>query len=158
MKKENRTDYSDLYDLPHPTSAKHPRMPIGDRAAQFAPFAALTGYEDAIDETARLTDREALLTEDRREELDRRQQMLLQVIDRRPEITVTYFLDDARKAGGAYRTVTGHLLRLDTVEGRIYLTEGKSIPFARIFSIDSPLFSVAEEERASDGGEMRQGY
>ena len=150
--------YDDIIKLEHHVSPKRAGMTMEDRAAQFAPFAALTGYEDAIDETARLTDREALLTEDRREELDRRQQMLMQVIDRRPEITVTYFLDDARKAGGAYRTVTGHLLRLDTVEGRMYLTEGKSIPFARIFSIDSPLFSVAEEEKASDGGEMRQGY
>ena len=100
-------NYDDIINLPCPTSPRHPRMPRADRAAQFAPFAALTGYDSAIDETARLTDEKIDISEDMREKLDRKQSFLTEIIDEQPEITVTYFVPDNRKAGGEYKTVTG---------------------------------------------------
>ena len=83
--------YDDILYLPHPTSAKHPRMPTSDRAAIFSPFAALTGHAGAIAETARLTERKMELDEDAKAELDRRQAVLLEHIAEQPEITVTWF-------------------------------------------------------------------
>ena len=83
--------YDDILHLSHPTSAKHPRMPISERAAIFSPFAALTGHGDAIRETARLTDRRMELDEDTRAELDWRQAVLLKHIAERPEVKVTWF-------------------------------------------------------------------
>ena len=89
--------YDDIISLPHPTSAKHPRMPLSDRAAQFAPFAALSGHSAALVETARLTDQRMELDEDARAALDSKQQLLLERIKERPEITVTWFQPDAKK-------------------------------------------------------------
>lgn len=132
--------YADMLDLPHPTSPRHPRMPIIDRAAQFAPFSALTGYDDAIDETARLTDTMREMTEDRREQLDRRQQLLLASIDRMPKVEVTYFLPDARKAGGSYRTVRGTLERIDEIARILYLSGGHRIPLDAVCNLDSDIF------------------
>ena len=83
--------YDDILHLPHPTSKRHPRMPIADRAAQFSPFAALTGHGAAIEETARVTDRRIELDEDAKEQLDQTLQLLLERIDEQPEITVTWF-------------------------------------------------------------------
>ena len=93
--------YDDIIHLPHPTSSKHPRMPIADRAAIFSPFAALAGHSAAIAETARLTNQKAELDEDARAELDRRQAVLLEQIGQQPEVTVTWFQPDERKDGGA---------------------------------------------------------
>ncbi len=132
--------YADMLDLPHPTSSRHPRMPIIDRAAQFAPFAALTGYDDAIEETARLTDEMLRMTEDQREQLDRRQQLLLASIDRMPKVEVTYFLPDARKTGGSYRTVRGTLERIDEIERILYLSGGHRIPLDAVCNLESEIF------------------
>ena len=138
---QNETNrYSDLLDLPHPTSPRHPRMPILDRAAQFAPFSALTGYDDAIEETARLTDSMLEMTEDRREQLDRQYQILLVSVERHPQVEVTYFLPDTRKDGGAYRTVRGRLLRIDEVERIMQLENGQRIPLDAVCNLDSELF------------------
>ena len=93
--------YDDLLYMPHPVSKKHPQMPILDRAAQFAPFAALTGHSAAIKETARLTDSKIELDEDTRMQLDMKQQILLEMTAKQPEIIVTYFKKDARKSGGS---------------------------------------------------------
>ena len=92
--------YDDIINLPHPTSAKHPRMPISERAAIFSPFAALTGHAAAIQETARLTEQKMELDEDTKAELDRRQAILLEHIAEQPEVTVTWFQPDERKDGG----------------------------------------------------------
>ena len=102
--------YDDIIDLPHHTSKKHPRMPLLDRAAQFAPFAALTGHEAAIKETARLTEEEIELDENRKELLDLRLQQLQECLAEQPMVTVTYFKPDEKKAGGAYVSVTGVVL------------------------------------------------
>ena len=101
--------YDDIINLPHPTSKRHPRMPIRDRAAIFSPFAALSGHGAAIAETARLTEQKIELDEDTKAELDRRQAVLLEYMDERPELTVTWFQRDEKKDGGAYLTTTGRL-------------------------------------------------
>jgi len=139
--KRTAADYADLTELPHPTSARHPRMARRDRAAQFAPFSALTGYDDAIDETARLTDVKVELSEEMREELDRRQQLLLAHADRHPSVAVTYFLPDARKSGGSYRIVKGTLLAVDESERVLILENGHRIPIDMICDLDSELLN-----------------
>ena len=126
------TEYNDIIDLPRPKS-KHEPMPMSDRAAQFSPFAALTGYGDAIDETARLTDHRIELSEEERAELDYRQQYL-STLDA-PTVTVTYFVPDGRKTGGAYVTHTGVLKRVDEVERMMVFIDGVRIPIAEIISI-----------------------
>ena len=127
--------YDDILHLPHPASKRHPRMPIVDRAAQFSPFAALTGHGAAIAETARVTDRRIELDEDAKEQLDQTLQLLLERIDEQPEITVTWFSPDKKKAGGQYHTATGKLKRIDTQESRLILTDGTQIPLEDLLRI-----------------------
>ena len=132
--------YDDIIRLPHPTSAKHPRMPIRDRAAIFSPFAALSGHSAAIAETARLTDQRLDLDEDARAELGRRQQTLLEHLADRPEVSVTWFQPDGKKDGGAYVTTTGRLKKIDEVERTLVLTDGMVIALDDVMGIDSSLF------------------
>ena len=132
--------YDDILHLPHPTSKRHPRMPIADRAAQFSPFAALTGHGAAIEETARVTDRRIELDEDAKEQLDQTLQLLLERIDEQPEVTVTWFSPDKKKAGGQYHTATGKLKRIDSREGRLILTDGNQIPLEDLLEIRSESF------------------
>ena len=132
--------YDDIINLPHPTSQRHPRMPIRDRAAIFSPFAALTGHAGAIAETARLTDQKMELDEDTKAELDRRQAILLEHISERPEITVTWFRPDEKKAGGAYVTTTGRLKKIDQVERILVLMDGTNIPLEDVAALESDCF------------------
>ena len=132
--------YDDIIRLPHPTSAKHPRMPIRDRAAIFSPFAALSGHSAAIAETARLTDQRLDLDEDARAELGRRQQALLEHLADRPEVSVTWFQPDGKKDGGTYVTTTGRLKKIDEVERTLVLTDGMVIALDDVMGIDSSLF------------------
>ena len=132
--------YDDIIHLPHPTSKNRPRMSIHDRAAQFSPFAALSGHAAAIAETARLTDRKLELDEDTRAELDRRQAILLEHISERPEVTVTWFRPDERKEGGAYITTTGRLKKLDEAERILILTDDTRIPLEAVVSLESDSF------------------
>lgn len=132
--------YDDIIHLPHPTSSKHPRMPIADRAAIFSPFAALAGHSAAIAETARLTNQKAELDEDARAELDRRQAVLLEQIGQQPEVTVTWFQPDERKDGGAYVTTTGWLKKIDEIERVLVLTDGTRIPLEDVAGLESNCF------------------
>ena len=132
--------YEDIINMPHHVSASRPRMSMIDRAAQFSPFAALTGYDDAIKETGRLTDEKIEMDEDRKAALDMKQAYLIEMIDEQPEISITYFLPDAKKSGGAYVTVTGNLKRFDEYERLLILTDGKKIPMDDIADIESDLF------------------
>lgn len=132
--------YNDIIHLPHPNSAKHPRMPIQDRAAIFSPFAALSGHSAAIAETARLTDQKMELDEDTKAELDRRQAVLLEHISEQPEITVTWFQPDERKDGGVYLTATGRLKKLDAIQRVLALTDGTKIPLDDVAEIESNWF------------------
>ena len=128
--------YDDIIDLPRPKSAHEP-MPMSDRAAQFSPFAALTGYEDAIDETARLTDARVELGESAVEELERKLIDLAARISERPEISVTYFVPDARKEGGAYVTRTGTLKRIDELGRELVFADGARIAVGDIFFVET---------------------
>ena len=133
-------NYDDIINLPHHVSATRPQMSMIDRAAQFSPFAALTGYDAAIKETGRLTDERIEIDEDTKASLDMKQAYLMEIIDEQPEISVTYFLPDTKKSGGAYVTVTGNLKRFDEYERLLILTNGKKIPMDDIADIESDLF------------------
>lgn len=135
-----KRDYSDIMHLDHPTSKKHPRMALSDRAAQFSPFAALTGYEAAVKETARLTDRRVELDEYEKAELDGRLQMLREN-DKKDsgdyaEVIITYFLPDERKDGGSYTTVAGCVKKIDDYEREIVLRDGRKIPLDEIVGVE----------------------
>ena len=132
--------YEDIINLPHHVSSTRPQMSMLDRAAQFSPFAALTGYDAAIKETGRLTDEKIELDEDTKAALDMKQAYLIEMIDEQPEISITYFLPDTNKSGGAYVTVTGNLKRFDEYERLLILTDGKKIPMDDIADIESDLF------------------
>ena len=131
--------YEDILNLPHHVSKTRPQMSMLDRAAQFSPFAALTGYDDAIKETGRLTDEKIEMDEDRKAALDMKQAYLIEMIDEQPEISITYFLPDTKKSGGAYVTVTGNLKRFDEYERLLILTDGMKIPMDDIADIESDL-------------------
>lgn len=129
--------YDDIIDLPHHVSTAHSHMSMIDRAAQFQPFRALTGYEDAVRETARLTDERLELTEDEKAVLDRRLQELADRIDRQPQVTLTYFQPDTRKAGGSYVTATGCLKKIDDYTGTLFLSNGERILIEDIVEINT---------------------
>ena len=140
MTNANNHQYDDIIDLPHHVSVTRPRMSMIDRAAQFSPFAALTGYDAAIKETGRLTDRRIELTEDSRAALDRKQQLLVDNLADHPEVSVTYFVPDERKSGGAYITVTGSVKKVDDYRRLLILTDGTKIPLDEILDMESDLF------------------
>ena len=126
--------YEDIINLPHHVSAKHPPMSMEGRAAQFAPFAALTGHSDAIRETARLTDEKIELDESRKCELD---DILSYVVslNEKPVVDIEYFIDDDRKSGGRYDKVTGQIKKVDTVRRSIMMMDGLLIPVDNIIDI-----------------------
>ena len=138
------TPYDDIIFLEHPNSKKHPRMARADRAAQFAPFAALTGYDAAIKETGRLTDDKIELDEEALTALDMKYQLLMDALDEEPEVEITYFKPDERKAGGAYVTATGAVIKVDDFERLITMQDGTKIPMDDILSIDGELFLSLE--------------
>lgn len=128
MRQDDPRRYDDIIHLPHHQSATRPHMPPADRAAQFSPFAALTGYEAVISETARLTDRQVEPDEDTKEAITRTLQAVMEHIRERPEITVTWFRPDGKKDGGAYVTVTGAVKRIDEYGRIILMADGTRIP------------------------------
>ena len=136
--------YDDIINLPHHTSSKRPRMSMIDRAAQFSPFAALTGYDAAVKETARLTDRRIELDEYSKAALDERLQLIQERLKEHPEVTITYFQPDERKDGGAYLSITGSIKKIDTYEKCVVMMDKRKIPIDEIFGIDGDLFSSME--------------
>lgn len=144
MNNESNHQYDDIIDMPHHVSPTRPHMSMVDRAAQFSPFAALTGYDAAIKETGRLTDERIELSEESRAALDRKQQFLMEHIFDHPEIYVTYFIHDERKSGGAYVTVTGQVKRVDEYERHLILVDGSKIPLDEIMELESELFRELE--------------
>jgi len=126
--------YDDIIHLPHPTSPRHPRMERINRAAQFAPFAALTGYEEAVQETARLTERRRTPDEERMERLNERFCWL--AAHENAPVSVLYFEPDSKKAGGAYRCISGCVRRIDAVRQEMHLTDGTVLLMERIWEID----------------------
>ncbi|MGF7145579.1 hypothetical protein HNQ56_004022 [Anaerotaenia torta] len=136
--------YDDIIHLPRHVSAKHPQMSISDRAAQFSPFAALTGHGSAIKETARLTDERVELDEDRKEVLSERLQMIAERLKEHPEITITYFQPDAKKDGGAYVTATGTVKKIDGYQRVVIMMDSTEIPINEIISIEGRIFEPME--------------
>lgn len=128
-------EYEDIIHMPHHVSAKRSRMPMPDRAAQFSPFAALTGYDAAIRESGRLTDTAVELDVDAQEMLNRKLQALARRLAERPEVIVTYFIPDERKSGGAYEVVTGRLQKIDLYQRAILLEGGIWILLDSIYDI-----------------------
>lgn len=137
---KNSHRYDDIIYLQVPTSKKHPRMSLYDRAAQFSPFAALTGHEAAIEETARLTDGRMELDEDMKEQLNRKLQILWEQKMTDTEVTFVYFVADEKKSGGAYRTVRGRVKRMDFYEQTVILQDQTVIPMEEIREIQGDLF------------------
>lgn len=129
-------EYEDIIRLPHPVSPKHPPMAQALRAAQFSPFAALTGYESAVREAARVTQCRIELDEGEQEALNRRLQRLEACLSEHPEVRFTFFVPDERKEGGSYRTEVGIVRRLDAAGGRICLTDGRRIPIAELIALE----------------------
>ena len=127
--------YKDMIDLPYPGKSKHTRMPMGDRAAQFAPFAALTGFGAVLKETERITEKRIELDEYEKEKLDEKIRVVLEEKGLRPEITVTFFVPDEKKDGGAYVTVSGHVKRVDEENQLLILEEGERILMGDIYDI-----------------------
>ncbi len=133
MRMNNR--YDEIMELPHHVSTTRPQMPLSDRAAQFAPFAALTGYDSAIKETGRLTDERIELDEEALTALDRKYQLLIEALDDAPEVTIIYFQPDERKAGGQYVSATGTVKKVDTFGRRILLQDGTRIPLDSVYDL-----------------------
>ena len=136
--------YDDMIDMKNPTPTCRPRMSMVDRWAQFAPFAALTGYEAVVEEAARLTDARLELSEDMKTMLNDKMQMILDNLENEPFVTITYFVPDKRKAGGAYVDVSAIVERIDEYERCIVMTEGTKIPIEQIRAIEGELFSCYE--------------
>ncbi len=133
--------YDEIMGLPHHVSKTRPQMPMSDRAAQFAPFAALTGYDAAIKETGRLTDERIELDVEALSALNMKYQLLMEALDEAPEVTITYFQPDERKAGGKYVSAVGAVKKVDDFERRITMRDGTRIPVDDVLSIDGELFS-----------------
>ncbi|MBS6458214.1 MAG: hypothetical protein KH544_09640 [Firmicutes bacterium] len=127
--------YDEIMGLPHHVSTTRPQMPMSDRAAQFAPFAALTGYDSAIKETGRLTDERIELDEEALTALNRKYQLLMDTLDDAPEVTIIYFQPDERKAGGQYVSATGTVKKVDTFGRRILLQDGTRIPLDSVYDL-----------------------
>jgi len=136
-----RNKYADIIDLPHHQSDTRPKMSNYDRAAQFSPFAALTGHADSIKETARLTDEYSEPSEEMKAIMNEKLLFLMEQLENQPEITITFFNPDEKKQGGAYITITGVVKKIKTYERQIQMTTGDLIPIDMIFGIDGKIFS-----------------
>ena len=132
-------DYSDIINLSRPVS-KRPRMSLEQRSAQFAPFAALTGYEGQVKETARLTDKRIELNEELKEILDLKIQLIQEKIKEQPDVTITYFIPDEKKQGGKYKTVTNSVKKIDTYKNEIILIDGTTIAIDEIIDISNEIY------------------
>lgn len=137
-------NYDDIINMPHHVSSTRPQMSMIDRAAQFSPFAALVGYDAAIKETGRLTDAKVELDDEGLNALNTKFQFLVEHLEDEPEVTITYFKADERKAGGAYLEATGIVKKLNDFERLITMKDGTKIPMDDILSIDGDVFATLE--------------
>ena len=136
-----RNPYEDIISLPHHTSTSRPRMSAHDRAAQFSPFAALTGYSSAITETARLTNRRIELDESIKADLNDKLAILQDQLEEQPEVSITYFKPDLKKSGGAYITASGWVKKIDQYKRTVIMADATIIPMDDIFEMEGELFS-----------------
>ncbi|MBO4641250.1 MAG: hypothetical protein J5661_00115 [Bacteroidaceae bacterium] len=129
-------DYDDIIHLPHHVSKRHPQMSMEARAAQFAPFSALTGYSSALRETARLTNEQISLDENSIEELNRQMMTLQSKSEESPFVSITYYQPDKKKKGGSYQLAEGKLKKIDESRQHIHLDDGTCIAFQTIMEIE----------------------
>ena len=132
--------YEDIVNLPPHISKRHPQPSMMDRAARFAPFAAITGYEEMVLEEARVTEERIDLDEGALSHLNEKLNMIQEFLDEEPEVTITYFEPDKKKSGGAYVSITGTVKRIDEYEHLVILTDGKKIRIEDIYALESDLF------------------
>ena len=139
--------YEDIVNLPPHISKRHPQPSMIDRAARFAPFAAITGYEEMVLEEARVTEERVDLDEGALSLLNEKLNMIREFLDEEPEVTITYFEPDKKKSGGAYVNITGIVKRIDEYEHFVIMTDGKKVRIEDIYAIGSDLFySLGLEE------------
>lgn len=134
--------YDDIINLEHHISKTHKQMSMQNRAAQFAPFAALTGYEEAVKETARFTEQKIELDEELNNILDEKLRLIQSQIKNTPEITVIYFVPDDKKRGGKYKKITGKIKKIDDYNKFIIFTDGKYIPIKDIIDISGETLTI----------------
>ena len=139
-----KNDYDDIINLPHHVSSTRPQMSMIDRAAQFSPFAALTGYDAAIKETGRLTDEKIELDEEALSNLNMKFQILFEKLDEQPDIAITYFKPDETKSGGAYLTTTDKIKKVDEYERIITTANGTKIPMDDVTNLESEIYQFLE--------------
>lgn len=132
--------YDKIIELPHPTLKKHYPMSLYNRAAQFAPFAALSGYDEACNEVTRLTDRRIELDDDKAADLDMKTQILIEHSEDQPEIEIEYFVPDRKKSGGAYYRIKGRFRWYDSGNACIVLSDGMTVAIVDIYRIDGEIF------------------
>ena len=136
--------YDDIINLPYKKSTSRKHMLISDRAAQFAPFAALTGHDDAIKETARLTRERVIVDDDKKTELNYKIKIIKENLEEKNKVEITYFVPDEKKKGGEYLTVTGIVKKINSLEKIIILFDGRVIPMNEIIEIEGELFKRYE--------------
>ncbi len=141
-------DYSDIINLPHHVSETRPHMSMRDRAAQFSPFAALTGYDAAVKETARLTDQRAELDEEMKQNISERLNLIQENLAAASVVEITYFVPDERKEGGAYNTAIGTVKKIDEYQRLVVLTDGTDIPIDEIIEISGAMFRSLDDSFA----------
>ena len=134
--KISKGKYDDIINMPHHISKKHPRMSLENRSAQFAPFAALTGYEDEVEETARLTDKRIEITDEIKTEMNIKLKSIQEKIYTKPKVTITYFIPDSKKEGGSYKIVTSNVMKIDKYKQTIVLKDKTEIPINFITNIN----------------------
>lgn len=134
--------YDNIINLPHYELKNHPRMSIESRSAQFAPFSALTGYSDEVVETARLTNKKVIISEDMKTIIDMKLQTIEEHIKEKPEISILYFEKDKRKSGGEYIEYTGNIKRIDRVEQKMIFIDNKKIDLKEIYDISAEFIKI----------------
>ena len=141
---QNSSRYEDMLELPHHISRERPQMAMEERAAQFSPFAALTGYGDAIRETGRLTERQLELEPDVKDRLNEKLRLLMELPSPRPEVSIVYFLPDEKKEGGSYVSVRGRVKKVAANSRQIVMENGGRIPLEAVMELDGDIFSSEE--------------
>ena len=139
---EDEHQYDDIINMIHHVSMTRSHMPALDRAAQFSPFAALTGHDAAIKETARLTNERIDLDESSKELLDEKLLILREHIEEHPKVSLTYFKQDEKKSGGEYQSVTNKIIKLNEYENTILLEDGTIIPVKDVYYMEGKIFNI----------------
>ena len=129
-------NYDDIIHLPHHVSKVHPKMSTSDRAAQFSPFAALTGHQESIQETARLTEQKLELDDNQKTIIRQHLNDINDHIKLKPKVSIVYFQEDGKKSGGSYIELIDHIIKLDDYQQYLILQSGQKIMFKNIYSID----------------------